>query len=99
MPGERISRAHGTTRRLDPGSGARAATGYAMYHPAAALRQGALKETMQRDMAKVPEVLIRSRAERAAIPAGGPDPGPVTEVAGSSEARPPSETDDQYGFF
>ena len=35
-----------------------------MYHPAAALRQGALKATMQRDMAAVPEVLMRARAGR-----------------------------------
>ena len=53
MPGDRISRVHGTARPIDPETGARAATGYAMYHPAAALRQGALKETMQRDMAQV----------------------------------------------
>ena len=55
MPGDTISRVHGTTRPIDPATGARAATGYAMYHPAAALRQAALRETMQRDMAAVPE--------------------------------------------
>ena len=63
MPGDRISRVHGTARPIDPSTGARAATGYALYHPAAALRQGSLKETMQRDMAAVPEVLIRARAD------------------------------------
>lgn len=66
MPGDRISRVHGTERPIDPSTGARAATGYALYHPAAALRQGSLKETMQRDMAAVPEVLIRSRKARSA---------------------------------
>jgi len=66
MPGDRIGRVHGTERAIDPETGARAATGYALYHPAAALRQGSLKETMQRDMAALPEVLIRARAERVA---------------------------------
>jgi uracil-DNA glycosylase family 4 len=65
MPGDRISRVHGTERPVDPATGARAATGYAMYHPAAALRQGSLKETMQRDMAAVPDALIRARQARS----------------------------------
>ena len=78
MPGDSISRVHGTTRPIDPATGARAAVGYAMYHPAAALRQAALRETMQRDMAAVPEVLIRTRATRAVEPAAPPPaPGPV----------------------
>ena len=66
MPGDRISRVHGTERPIDPSTGVRSATGYALYHPAAALRQGSLKETMQRDVAALPEVLIRARAERDA---------------------------------
>lgn len=65
MPGERISRAHGTERRVDPATGARAATSFAMYHPAAALRQGTLKTTMQRDMAAIPDALTRARQARA----------------------------------
>lgn len=78
MPGERISRAHGTERPIDPSSGARAAVGYALYHPAAALRQAALKETMQRDMAAVPDLLIRARAQRDEAPAdAGEDTTPI----------------------
>ena len=84
MPGDRISRVHGTSRPVDPGTGARAATGYAMYHPAAALRQGSLKETMQRDMAAIPELLIRARVERA-----GAEPG-TSEPVASEPARPAS---------
>jgi uracil-DNA glycosylase family 4 len=82
MPGDRIGRVHGTDRPIAPETGARAATGYAMYHPAAALRQGSLKETMQRDMAAVPEVLVRARARRA-------DPGPLENAASALEASPP----------
>lgn len=103
MPGDRISRVHGTSRPIDPASGARAATGYAMYHPAAALRQGALKETMQRDMAALPEVLIRARSSRApsdpdaeAIPAApsGSTPTPPREsgAAGGARKQEPTPT-------
>jgi uracil-DNA glycosylase family 4 len=100
MPGDRISRVHGTERAIDPETGARAATGYAMYHPAAALRQGALKETMQRDMAAVPEVLIRARAGRAAntsepeatTQAPPPDPDLVTTPDPAIAADPSAST-------
>jgi uracil-DNA glycosylase family 4 len=96
MPGDRISRVHGTSRPVEPGTGARAATGYAMYHPAAALRQRSLKETMERDMAAIPEVLIRARAERTATdsvavaPSTSPAPVPATAsipVANSERSR------------
>ncbi len=108
MPGDRISRVHGTERPIDPSTGARAATGYALYHPAAALRQGSLKETMQRDMARVPEVLIRARAERASAEAA-PEPqttspapaeaSPTHETPESEKDEPVKQTDDQYGLF
>jgi uracil-DNA glycosylase len=66
MPGARISATHGTARPTDPETGAANATTYALYHPAAALRQGSLKETMLVDMAGLPEVLIAARERRAA---------------------------------
>jgi uracil-DNA glycosylase len=87
MPGDTISRVHGTTRSIDPATGARAATGYAMYHPAAALRQGALRETMQRDMAAVPEALIRAREGRA------PAPDTATPDATAEAATPDAATE------
>jgi DNA polymerase len=107
MPGDRISRVHGTARPIDPATGARAATGYALYHPAAALRQGSLKETMQRDMAAVPEVLVRARAQRAAAAeqAGheAMTPNEHVDEAAVPAVEPPEEetmtTDDQYGLF
>ena len=77
MPGDRIGRVHGTERPLDPATGARAATGYAMYHPAAALRQASLKETMQRDMAAVPDALLRARARRVDTTPAAPDSTPA----------------------
>ncbi len=92
MPGDRISRVHGSERSIDPSTGAPAAVGYAMYHPAAALRQGSLKETMQRDMAAIPEVLIRARTGRS----GAREPGPavttpdIDPVAAATATQPPT---------
>ena len=64
MPGARITSAHGTVKPVDPETGAGSAVAYAMYHPAAALRAGSLKQTMLEDMAGIPQVLIDSRARR-----------------------------------
>ncbi len=65
MPGARIGGVHGTVAPVDPETGAGGATAYAMYHPAAALRQGSLKETMMADMAAVPQALLDARERRA----------------------------------
>jgi uracil-DNA glycosylase len=111
MPGDRISRVHGTARPIDPATGARAATGYALYHPAAALRQGSLKVTMQRDMAAVPELLIRARAERAAAEttttrasndapaATDPTSTDASPAPGQPKDEPMTDSEDQYGLF
>ena len=64
MPGARISSAHGTLRPVDPATGAQDALAFAMYHPAAAFRQNALKETLRSDMAEIPGALIRARELR-----------------------------------
>jgi uracil-DNA glycosylase len=63
-PGSRIGQVHGTFRPADAGSGAPRALTFAMYHPAAALHQGSLKETLFRDMAGVPAALLEARATR-----------------------------------
>jgi uracil-DNA glycosylase family 4 len=65
-PGARIGQAHGTYRLADPAGGAPEAITFAMYHPAAALHQGSLKETLFRDMLGVPQALVESRKRRAA---------------------------------
>lgn len=114
MPGERISQVHGTARPVDPATGARAATGYAMYHPAAALRQASLVVTMQRDMAGIPSTLISAREARAALDAEPPSP-PSTPVEAVLPTPAPEQTstvvdllsapvgqsapDDQLGLF
>ena len=80
MPGARISQAHGTTSRTPPETGAQNATTYAMYHPAAALRQHSLKETMLIDMCGLPDVLLEARARRADVEVAQ-EPEPVAVVA------------------
>jgi DNA polymerase len=68
-PSSRIGQVHGTFRPADPASGAPRALTFAMYHPAAALHQGSLKETLFRDMAGVPAALLEARAGRIEDPA------------------------------
>lgn len=90
MPGTRISQVHGTVRPVDPATGAHAARALAMYHPAAALRQGALKETMRDDMSRVPAALIAARQARAAL-SPAPEASPIEAAPtapGAIEAAP-----------
>jgi DNA polymerase len=80
MPGARISQAHGTTAPVDPASGARDATVFAMYHPAAALRGAEVERQSYEDVGRIPSVLLDVRARRAAtiVPVLQPvlDPAP-----------------------
>jgi DNA polymerase len=89
MPGARISQAHGTTAPADPATGARDATVFAMYHPAAALRTTAIEEASYRDIEKVPSVLLEARARRAAPPSRSVRPA-QSEPDLADEPAPPS---------
>jgi len=94
QPGARISAAHGTARPADPASGARNAVVYAMYHPAAAFRQAALRETLFAEMANLPQVLIDARAARDARPGDArPEPAPAVS-SGDAAANDTSEIAD-----
>jgi uracil-DNA glycosylase family 4 len=55
FPGETISKIHGKARR-DGGL-----VYFAMYHPAAALHQQKLRETIQADMLKIPALLAEAQ--------------------------------------
>jgi DNA polymerase len=91
MPGARISQAHGTTAAVDPASGARDATVFAMYHPAAALRGAEVERQSFEDIGHAPQVLLDSRARREAAttraspvspaPSTDPWPGTASETA------------------
>jgi len=84
-PGARITGTHGTLRPADPETGAPNAMTYAMYHPAAALRQGTLKQTMLRDMSELPQALLESRKRRAGATA-------IEEADAPFEAEPAAQT-------
>lgn len=53
FPGETIGKMHGTARRVDD------RMVFAMYHPAAALHQQRLRDTLIEDMKKIPGVLTQ----------------------------------------
>jgi DNA polymerase len=102
MPGARISQAHGTTGRVDPACGARDATVFAMYHPAAALRTPAVERESYEDVARIPTVLTEARdrrranrlaAREAAVPVAATSPvGPVATA-------PAADPDPQLTIF
>jgi len=54
FPGETISRAHGKARKQDN------VIYFAMYHPAAALHQQSLRQTIEADMLKIPSLLAQA---------------------------------------
>jgi hypothetical protein len=72
-------------RPVDPATGAHEAMAYALYHPAAAFRQGGLKETMKLDMLGIPDALTRARERRAEHRAAE-----VPSDAGSTTAASPA---------
>ncbi len=86
MPGTTISRAHGSVAPADPGTGARDALVFAMYHPAAALRTPAIEQASYADVARIPAALDDARARRSG--SGPRAPAPAT--AATSAAAVPS---------
>ncbi len=108
MPGVRISQAHGTTRQADAATGARDATVFAMYHPAAALRTPSIERESYEDVARIPAVLIEARERRrehrraareAMTTAGAPTPvGAGIAVAPATDV-PPADDADQLTIF
>jgi DNA polymerase len=88
MPGVRISQVHGTTKPVDPETGAGNALAFAMYHPAAALRTPALERDSYEDIARVPGVLQRSRDRRAGIVVDGAPPPAAAPTASMIDRVP-----------
>jgi len=54
FPGETISKVHGKARKEN------GVIYFAMYHPAAALHQQSLRQTIEADIRKIPELLAKS---------------------------------------
>jgi len=55
FPGKSISKIHGTAQKRDD------IIYYAMYHPAAALHQQSLRQTIESDMLKIPSLLAEAK--------------------------------------
>ncbi|MFC1967130.1 uracil-DNA glycosylase [Chloroflexota bacterium] len=64
FPGKTISKIHGTAQKKD------GVIYYAMYHPAAALHQQSLRQAIEADMLKIPDLL----AEAAEVAEVKPEP-------------------------
>ncbi|MGQ9674989.1 MAG: uracil-DNA glycosylase family protein [Chloroflexota bacterium] len=54
FPGETISKVHGTSRKIGE------TICFAMYHPAAALHQPALRQVLEADVLKIPRILAHA---------------------------------------
>jgi uracil-DNA glycosylase family 4 len=86
LPDARIGEVHGRLRR----SGGRFV--FPMYHPAAALHQASLRETLFADMRGLPAALLAARevidAERTeSVQAISPDPAPPAPTAETDDAE------------
>jgi DNA polymerase len=93
MPGERISRVHGSARPADPATGARNAVVLAMYHPAFALYDGSNRQTLFDDIRGLPaEVLAARRRREEADPASVPQASAAT-VAPATHSAPAPDAD------
>ncbi len=66
VPGQKISEAHGRVfHRAVEGLGMR--TYYALYHPAAALYNGSLRETLFADIGRIPDILEELKTEKHSL--------------------------------
>jgi uracil-DNA glycosylase family 4 len=65
FPGKTISKIHGTAQKRD------GVIYFAMYHPAAALHQQSLKQAIEADMLKIPEVLSKAGSVQEERPSAG----------------------------
>ena len=101
MPGARISSAHGTTGPVDPATGARDATVFAMYHPAAALRTPAIERESYDDVARIPMVLTAAREQRSEHRRAVRATEAASLSAATTDGRATSDTDpaDQLTIF
>jgi uracil-DNA glycosylase len=86
LPDARIGEVHGRLRR----SGSRFV--FPMYHPAAALHQATLRETLFADIRGLPAALLAARqameAERTeSVQSTSPDPAPPVPMAESDDAE------------
>ena len=70
FPGKSISKIHGTAQTQN------GITYFAMYHPAAALHQGNLRQVIEQDMLKLPPLLTQAKAKMIKEPEPKSEPQP-----------------------
>ncbi len=80
LPGERISRIHGSSHEVD------GRIIISMYHPAASLHQPSLADTLAKDFRQIPEVVAAAHAQA--------DPARPSDPESGSDTEPNSESDD-----
>jgi len=93
FPQQAISRIHGTVKEAD------GRFIVPMYHPAAALHQGNLRQVLLEDFARLPAILQRARARRDTTHAAMPrtmspqaaTPAGARDVAGPAREQAPGE--------
>jgi len=73
FPGKSISKIHGTSETQN------GIIYFAMYHPAAALHQGNLRQTIKQDMLKLPPLLARAKALKIKATEAEPKPEPPVQ--------------------
>jgi DNA polymerase len=91
-PGTRIGQVHGTQQPVEPAAGASGTMTFSMYHPAAALRQNSLRETMLADMARLPQALLGSRQRRAGSAPEIDQPVAAPPDGSAGSPLPPAES-------
>jgi len=88
LPGARIGQVHGTARPAATDLLPPESTVFAMYHPAAALHQGSLRQTLITDMGEVPRALLAARERAAAFSEGSTAAEPEAVAGPEAVARP-----------
>jgi DNA polymerase len=79
FPGKSISKIHGTAQTQN------SIIYFAMYHPAAALHQGNLRQTIKEDMLKLPPLLAQAKTVK------------ITEVKTKPKSEPPAQQLSMFG--
>jgi DNA polymerase len=79
FPGKSISKIHGTAQTQN------GIIYFAMYHPAAALHQGNLRQTIKEDMLKLPPLLAQAKTVK------------ITEVKTEPKSVPPAQQLSMFG--
>jgi DNA polymerase len=75
FPGEKISGIHGTARLVE------GRTIVALYHPAAALHQQSLRNTLEEDFRKLPRYIEEARGRSRQAQDSAPPDGPPRQLS------------------